>query len=202
MNGIIPLLTYIFVVTFTPGPNNIMSMTKRHALRLPRHPCASSPVFCAGSPLSLSARACSTLFMANLIPASGKWLKILAAVYMFYLAFRILRSGPIDDGKEGYSTNRFWFGFSMQFMNVKAILFTISVFSLFVSDFSKDFFMVVLLALFLVFVTFYGDQPVGIGRDVVPQSGAEALQSLQRHHGRAADLHRRCGVDQVGKAPS
>ena len=162
MNGIIPLLTYIFVVSFTPGPNNIMSMTNgmrygyRNILRF------IGGILCGFAIITLSAGMLN-LFMANLIPASGKWLNILAAVYMFYLAFRILRSGPMDDGREGSSTNRFWFGFTMQFMNVKAILFAISVFSLFVSDFSKDFLMVVLFALFLVFVTFMGTSLWALG---------------------------------------
>ena len=71
MNGIIPLLTYIFVVTFTPGPNNIMSMTNgmrygyRGILRF------IAGVLCGFAIIALSAGMLN-LFMANLIPASGK----------------------------------------------------------------------------------------------------------------------------------
>lgn len=162
MNGIIPLLTYVFVVSFTPGPNNILSMTNgmrygyRNILRF------IGGILCGFAIIALSAGMLN-LFMANLVPASGKWLKILAAVYMFYLAYRILRSGPMNDEAGDNSTNRFWFGFTMQFMNVKAILFAISVFSLFVNDFSSDFFMVVLFAFFLVFVTFMGTSLWALG---------------------------------------
>jgi threonine/homoserine/homoserine lactone efflux protein len=57
--------------------------------------------------------------IANLIPDSGHWLKILGAVYMLFLAYHVIRSGPVEENSDNNrSINTFRFGFTMQFLNV------------------------------------------------------------------------------------
>ncbi len=153
MNDLINLLNYIVVVTFTPGPNNLMSMingmrngykkTLRFLLGIV---CGFLIVMLIAGTLNVA--------LANLIPESDKWLKVLGAAYMLYLAYHVFRSGPIEDGDEENTSDTFWFGFSMQFLNVKGILYGISVFSLFVSDFSREPLHILLFALFLALVSF------------------------------------------------
>ncbi len=162
MNDLTSLLTYIIVVTFTPGPNNIMAMSNGI-----RNGYKKTLPFLLGS---VSGFLIVMLFagflniaLASLIPASEKWLKILSAIYMLYLAYHVARSGPIEDGDGENRADTWLFGFSMQFLNFKGILYAISVFSLFVNDFSREPLHILLFAIFLVLVSFTSTSSWAIG---------------------------------------
>lgn len=153
MNGIIPLLTYIIVVVFTPGPNNIMAMVNGMQVGF-RKTLRFLLGVSSGFLIITSAGGLLNLFLANALPSSEKWLKVLSAIYMLYLAYHIIRSGPIEEtGKESV-TAKYWFGLTMQFMNVKGILFSISVFAMFVNNFSSNLLHILLFAVFLTLVAF------------------------------------------------
>lgn len=162
MNNLYPIIAYIFAVSYTPGPNNIMSMV--NGMRYGYTKMLRFLVgVVSGFLIVATGGAMVNLFLANYIPDSEIWLKILSAVYMLYLAYHVIRSGPIDDGNEKSAINKFWFGFTMQFMNVKSILFVISVFSMFMSDVSRESGMVLLFVLILGFNTFVATSSWALG---------------------------------------
>jgi threonine/homoserine/homoserine lactone efflux protein len=149
-----PLLTYILVVTFTPGPNNIMAMANGMRFGYKKSLPFLSGIFCGFLSLGLLSGILNVM-LADLLPASGKWLKFLGAAYMLYLAYHVFRSGPIDEGESEKKTiGNFWFGFSMQFMNVKGILYLVSVFSMFMTIITPNPTNILLFALFLGLVSF------------------------------------------------
>jgi threonine/homoserine/homoserine lactone efflux protein len=51
---------------------------------------------------------------------------------MVHLAYHIIRSKPVEDDLEKNGLNSFKAGFTMQFLNIKVILYGITVFSLFI----------------------------------------------------------------------
>ena len=154
MKDIYPLLTYIFVVTFTPGPNNIMAMVNGMRIGYKKSLPFLSGITCGFLTLGLLSGILNVM-LADLIPASSKWLKFLGATYMLYLAYHVFRSGPIDESESEKKTiTNFWFGFSMQFMNVKGILYLVSVFSMFISSITPNPINILLFALFLGLVSF------------------------------------------------
>jgi threonine/homoserine/homoserine lactone efflux protein len=148
MTNLTPFLIYVIVVTFTPGPNNIMSMVNgmRYGYKKMLRFLAG---IVTGFFIVMFISGLLNVALTNLIPDSGHWLKILGALYMLYLAYHVLRSGPIEENPEKGSINSFKFGFTMQFLNIKAILFGVSVYSLFIIDLYKSPWMIFLFALFL-----------------------------------------------------
>jgi threonine/homoserine/homoserine lactone efflux protein len=109
--------------------------------------------------------------IANLIPDSGHWLKILGAVYMLFLAYHVIRSGPVEENTEKRSINTFGVGFTMQFLNIKAILFGVSVYSLFIIDLYKSPLMIFLFALFLTCTTFVATSAWALGGNLFRDFG-------------------------------
>ena len=131
MINLYPFLAYVFVTTFTPGPNNIMSMT--NAVRYGYRKILN---FLMGMTVGffIVMLACGMLnfVLISLLPQVKGWLNILGAVYMFYLAIHIFLSKAVEDDQAQASLNTFKVGFSTQFLNVKVILYGITVYSNFI----------------------------------------------------------------------
>jgi threonine/homoserine/homoserine lactone efflux protein len=106
------------------------------------------------------------VILTGWLPALEKWLKILGAVYMLYLAFHIARSLPeeIDEGKN--SDNSYKAGFIMQFLNIKVILYGITVYSLFIVRTYHTPIMIALFALILALVGFISTTCWGLGGNI------------------------------------
>ncbi len=135
----------MFVTTFTPGPNNILSMTNGM-----RYGYRNILKFLLGMFLGFSVvmLLCGLLnvVLVRLLPQVKFWLNILGAVYMLYLALHILFSKPADDRLESNGLNTFRAGFSLQFLNLKVILYGITIFSVFITQSFTNPFQVSLFA--------------------------------------------------------
>ena len=82
-------LSYVFVVTFTPGPNNIMAMANAGKYGFRRTLKFNLGVFTGFLVLLLSS-SYFNLFLFNVIPKIRTFMGILGAGYMVYLAFKIM----------------------------------------------------------------------------------------------------------------
>jgi len=153
MINLIPFLSYVFVTTFTPGPNNILSMTnaKKYGFR-------NSFPFNLGilNGFIILMIACSyfNLFLFNLMPKIEHFVGIFGAVYMLYLAYKVTFDTKIgkDSAKKG--TNTYLAGLTMQFFNPKVILYGITVIATFITPYYKSDFALILFSLFLAFIGF------------------------------------------------
>ncbi len=146
--NILAFIAYSVVVTFTPGPSNIMifSTAQNHGTKKALEFVAGATL-AFGMLLALSATANSILF--NFIPGIKLAMEIVGAIYMLYLAYKIFN---MDIGDETSSTGGFKTGFIMQFINPKVVLFTLTVIANFVIPFYKNpldiaFFVVILTAI-------------------------------------------------------
>jgi cysteine/O-acetylserine efflux protein len=148
MINLYPFLIYVFVTTFTPGPNNIMSMSNAMHYGYQRTIRFLIGIF-VGFMVVMMLCGLINVALAAQLPSLKKWLNILGAVYMLYLAYHILRSKPVEDdfGENGF--NSFKAGFTMQFLNIKVILYGITVFSLFIIGTYQDPMMICLFSLIL-----------------------------------------------------
>lgn len=120
---------YSVVVTFTPGPTNIviLSLAQNRGPRRTMHFVAGATLAFA-TLLTISAALNSALF--TLTPKIRPVMEIAGAAYMLYLACKIAMmdiSGGQDDHGGGFAS-----GFFMQFVNPKVIMFTLTVLSNFV----------------------------------------------------------------------
>lgn len=118
-------LPYSFVTAFTPGPNNVVALHSASQ----KGWCGSRSVllgmvsgfWCVAA---ITAVLCYAL--AQLLPAVTAALKYIGAAYIVYLAVHIALSRP-DSGAGGQIT--FFKGFLLQFVNVKIILYDVTVYT-------------------------------------------------------------------------
>lgn len=131
MTNLSPFLIYVFVTTFTPGPNNIISMSNgmrfgyRNILRF------LGGIF-SGFFIVMALCGLLNIALVNLLPQLKTGLKFLGAAYMLYLAFHTYIFQTRSGYRAGKWAELFKAGFTMQFINVKVILYGITIFSTFI----------------------------------------------------------------------
>lgn len=132
--NILAFIAYSVVVTFTPGPSNIMifSTTQNHGTRKALEFVAGATL-AFGILLALSAAANSILF--DLIPGIKLIMEIVGTAYMLYLAYKIFNMN-VEDGTD--ESGGFKTGFIMQFINPKVVLFTLTVIANFVIPYYQN----------------------------------------------------------------
>lgn len=126
-------LSYCIIVTFTPGPANvvILATVQNHGARRGVE-YAAGATLAFGLLLALSATLCGAL--ADAMPWMGPAMGVVGAAYMLYLAYGICTAGePGDTGAAGSGDGAFRAGFVMQFVNPKVVLFALTVFPGFVT---------------------------------------------------------------------
>jgi cysteine/O-acetylserine efflux protein len=153
MANFYPFLIYVLVTTFTPGPNNIMSMT--NAMRSGyRRTLKFLLGVCAGFFIVMLLCGLLNVVLVSLLPQTQFWLNILGAAYMLYLAIHTLLSKPLEDQPLDNGLNTFKAGFLMQFLNLKGILYGITVYSIFITPFFHHPLTVSLFAPLLALIAF------------------------------------------------
>lgn len=126
---------YCFVVTFTPGPTNIVILSTVH------HRGSKKAIeYTYGATIAFGLLpALSTLLNSMLVTVIPKiiiGMQIIGTFYMLYLAYQIYKmdgAGSRED-KTGTFTN----GFLMQFLNPKVVLFALTIIPSFVLPYYTD----------------------------------------------------------------
>lgn len=153
MTNIIPFLSYVFITTFTPGPNNIMSMSNANQFGYKKTFKFTLGVFAGFAAVILL---CSyfDLMLFNLVPKIKIFMEILGAVYMVYLAIKVFKSTANSGSSNEASTNSFLSGLILQFLNPKVILYGLTVVSNFIIPYYKSNFMLILFSIILAIIGF------------------------------------------------
>ncbi len=141
-------LIYLIVTTFTPGPNNILSMVNAMRYGYRKVHGFLAGVF-VGFFLVLLLSAFANLMLVNFIPKAEIWLKILGAVYMIFLAIHIMLTKPAREESDRKGMNTFMMGFSQQFLNLKSILYGITIYATFIIPSFRQPLILALFALVL-----------------------------------------------------
>jgi threonine/homoserine/homoserine lactone efflux protein len=122
-------LLYCFVVTFTPGPTNIVILSTVHnhgTKKAMEYTYGATIAFC----LLLAASAMLNTMLITIIPKILIMMQIIGSNYMLYLAYQIYK---MDSSKPLVNqTGTFMSGLIMQFVNPKVLLFTMTVIPSFV----------------------------------------------------------------------
>jgi cysteine/O-acetylserine efflux protein len=146
-------LIYIFVTSFTPGPNNIMAMLFANKFGLKR-----TIRFClgVGAGFFVIMLLCSyfNVLLKNYIPKIEFFMTILGAIYMVYLAIKIVTSKEKDQDNEKDKNNTFLTGMLLQFVNPKGILYGITAISTFILPYHTSNVSLILYSLFLALIGF------------------------------------------------
>ncbi|MGW5953174.1 LysE family translocator [Bacillus mycoides] len=145
---IFSFLLFVFISSFTPGPNNFLAMTYAN-----QHGLKSSIKFCFGVAFGffIITSLCSffNIILINILPIIEFPLKILGVAYMLYLAFKILNSKSCANTNEKSNKNLFLVGIMLQFVNPKGILFGLTVVSTFILPYYNSYSSYLLFSLFL-----------------------------------------------------
>lgn len=122
---IISYFPYAFVTAFTPGPNNVIALyaVSQGGWRKGKNVLAG---IAAGFLCVMAICAVFCYELAKYLPAVAGVLKYVGAAYIVYLAIHIVRSRP--GGEEGREMS-FWKGFWLEFVNVKIILYAVTIFT-------------------------------------------------------------------------
>ena len=130
--------SYLFVSCFTPGPNNIMSMSTslKHGLK-------RALVFALGAAtgfvIVLSICAVFTTLLFEYIPSIEPVIKFIGAAYLIYLAYRTVADRPAKNTEDkSLSSNTFMTAIILQFINVKGFIFSITALSTFILPVSSS----------------------------------------------------------------
>jgi threonine/homoserine/homoserine lactone efflux protein len=150
---VISFLLYVIITSFTPGPNNIMAMVFANQSGLKR-----TIRFCAGVGagffLIILLSSYFNLLLENFIPKIEFFMKIVGALYMLYLAYKILTSKGNGNSDDGDKYNSFLAGMLLQFVNPKGILYGITVVGTFILPYYHSHVHFFLFAIILAFVGF------------------------------------------------
>jgi cysteine/O-acetylserine efflux protein len=165
MPNFVPFLTYVIITTFTPGPNNILSMSNglRHGYRGTLRFLAGVT---SGFLVVMLIAGVLNVALVNTVPQIRVWLNWFGAAYMLYLAAHIALSKPHEDAPGSQGLNTFKAGFALQFVNLKGILYGVTVFSLFILPVYQNPWVVSLFAPLLAMVAFIAISSWALGGNV------------------------------------
>ncbi|MBQ7155212.1 MAG: LysE family transporter [Synergistaceae bacterium] len=127
-NVILSYLPYALITTFTPGPNNLMSLYAVSSSGWTGGRKVISGIF-AGFSLLMVIVILFCHELAQFLPEAVKYLKYFGAAYILWLAVHIARSTP---GESGAQSVNFRSGFFLSVSNVKVILYLITIFTAYI----------------------------------------------------------------------
>lgn len=145
-------LSYIFVTSITPGPNNIMSMSNASRYGFKKSIFFNVGIF-FGFFIIIALCTVFSVTLYNLIPSFKPIMTGIGSVYILFLAWKTYKSKPQNDGSDKKSTNTFSSGLLLQFVNPKVILYGITTVSTFIVPYYRS---VMILGGFSVLLAFIG----------------------------------------------
>lgn len=148
MPNFVAFISYVFVTTFTPGPNNIMSMSNSSRYGM-KNSLAFNYGISVGFFIILMLSNIFSYSLYKFIPTIKPLMTIIGASYIFYLAYRTFKSKPISNIKESKKTNTFVKGLLLQFVNPKGIIYGITLASTFIVPYYRSIPVLVLFAMAL-----------------------------------------------------
>lgn len=128
--NITSFLMYCVIVTFTPGPTNIVILSTAHNLGTKKAMEYSYGATIAFGLLLGISTVLNTIMVA-VIPKILIVMQVTGSFYMLYLAYQIYKMDVLEPAHET-QTATFVSGFLMQFINPKVVLFTMTVIPSFV----------------------------------------------------------------------
>jgi len=152
--NIASFIIYCIVVTFTPGPTNIVILSS-----VQHHGARKTMEYVAGATLAfgllLAASAMLNHLLAGIIPHILGIMQIIGSLYMLYLAYQVYRMGHTESKTQ--QSSGFVSGLLMQFVNPKVLVFSLTVIPSYVMPYyasSEAAFTFVMLITFIGFLAF------------------------------------------------
>ncbi|MBS7008768.1 LysE family transporter [Anaerostipes sp.] len=162
---------YSLVTAYTPGPNNLLALNSvtMYGFRKSRNTIIGISL---GFLCVMALSAVFTFFLASFLPGFVQIMKYLGAGYIVWLALHIaLSKSPSEGAKKEPS---FIEGFLLQFVNVKIILYAVTIYTCYVLPANESFFILMIFALII--------SAIGISATMVWACLGNVFQKLIRQH--------------------
>lgn len=146
------LTLYAISTGWSPGPNNVllMSLSGKFGLKKCRRFLGG---ICAGFLTIMLLCAVFSVAINRFLPGVVPFLRYAGGIYILYLAFMTFRRKPVADPADNQKPPSFVYGFLLQFINVKVILYGLSALSSYVLPYENR---TLFLILFAFYLTFFG----------------------------------------------
>lgn len=149
---IFSFLSYVVVTSFTPGPNNIMAMTKGTNAGFKK----AFP-FCVGVSIGFFLlMVCCAAFSAllfNVIPQVQSFMSYIGAAYILYLAYTIVRDKPHEQKRHAIQQDTMLSAILFQFINPKGVIYGITLMTSYILP---NYTSLPIIALFILFFAVIG----------------------------------------------
>jgi len=153
MPNIAAFLSYVIVTSFTPGPNNIMSMSNAGRYGFRKSISFNIGIF-FGFLIIIAISGIFSVTLYSLIPSIKPVMTWIGAAYILWLAWKTCKSSPHGRSGGEKQTNTFMAGLLLQFVNPKGILYGITTTSTFIIPYYKSLFVLTGFFIFLAFIGF------------------------------------------------
>lgn len=148
----LPVMSYALVSIFTPGPNNITASSLGMRVGYTRTLRFIAGVV-AGFLCIMLASGLLTEVLVSAVARAGPVLRVAGVLYLLWLTYTVLRpERPAHRNQEAGS--RFIDGFLLQFVNIKVILFGMTMYATLLVPWTKSWMAVLVSALILASLSF------------------------------------------------
>lgn len=150
--SLLPIISYILISSFTPGPSNISSASLA-VLHGYKNTLRYQAGLAAGVFLLMFLSGLLSTTILKMFPTFEPIMRYVGAVYILYLAFGILKASYTFTEKANTSLG-FLHGFILQILNPKLFIYAFTLFSAFLATISKNISILLLVVTFLAVVAF------------------------------------------------
>lgn len=150
---LIPLFTFVAITTYTPGPNNISSASMGLVFGFMR----SLPYMLGiASGFIVVMMLCGTMsgILTSILPSLTQWLRWIGCAYILWLAWGTLRASYNFKADRSIGKMGFFKGLFLQLLNVKVIIYGITLYSTFLNPVVGNFSLMLLSAAALTVIAF------------------------------------------------
>lgn len=150
--SLLPILSYILISSFTPGPSNISSASLA-VLYGYKNTLRYLAGLTAGVFLLMFLSALLSTTIVEIFPNFEPIMRYAGAVYILYLAFGILKASYIFTEQDSKPLG-FVHGFVLQILNPKLLVYAFTLFSAFLNTMTMNITVLLVVAAFLAIVAF------------------------------------------------
>jgi cysteine/O-acetylserine efflux protein len=147
-----PLITYVLVSTFTPGPSNISSASLG-VLRGYKNTLSYQAGLAVVVLMIMFLSGLISTSLLRIFPALEPILRYAGAVYIFYLAFAILKASYTFENQDDKPYG-FVHGVALQGLNPKLFVYAFTLYSTFLNPITHNTGLLVLSAVLLAAISF------------------------------------------------
>jgi len=149
----VSFLVFVLITSFTPGLNNILSMSI--AARYGFRKSLRFNFGVAAGFFVLALLCCYfNLLLHQYVPKIEFAMSVAGSLYLLYLAYRIMRSKSAGSEGDLEKTSSFLHGAALQFINPKGIMYGITAASAFILPFDRSTVGMIVFSAFLAIVAF------------------------------------------------